>query len=151
MPRDVSLPVPFVRHLRCRRGIATLELAFILPLLLLLILGVAKFGIALKDYLVLTSAAQQGAQTLALSRGTAAPYATAVAAITGAAPTLTAGNMTISMTVGGTACTSNSCAISAAGQMAVVMLSYPCDLAIMGTNFGGSACSISAQTGVVVQ
>ena len=128
-----------------------MEFALVLPLLVLLILGVGKFGIAIKDYLILTGAAQQGAQTLALSRGTSTPYTNATAAINNATPTLVASDITVAMTVNGTACTSNSCSLSTPGQTALVTLSYPCDLSIMGTNFGGASCQISAQTAAVVQ
>ena len=137
--------------LRCRSGIAALEFAIVVPLLLLLMLGVGKFGIAIKDYLILTAAAQQGAQTLALSRGTTTAYTNATTAIDNAAPTLVATDIGVTMTVNGTACTAATCSLSTPGQTALVTLSYPCDLSIMGTNFGSASCQISAQTAAVVQ
>jgi hypothetical protein len=111
-----------------------------------------EFGIALNNYLVLTAAAQEGAQTLALTRGTAgSPYTTALAAINYAAGTLNTAKVSPSMTVNGVACTASSCAVSTAGQIALVTLTYPCDLTVMGINLGGTACVLSTQSAAAVQ
>ena len=137
---------------RCRRGIAAMEFGVLAPTLFLIVLGGVKFGLAVNHYMILTSAAEQGAQVLALMRGQppASNYSTAYSAVTAAAAAL-GGTVTVSMTVGGTACTSSNCVVGTAGQSVVVALSYPCDLTVMGTNFGGSNCILSAQSAAVVQ
>jgi hypothetical protein len=37
------------------------------------------------------------------------------------------------------------------GQSATVKLTYPCNLTIMGVNYGGSVCTLSAQSTYTVQ
>jgi len=137
----------------CRRGIAALEFGILAPALFLIIIGGIKFGFAINQYMIVTAAAQQGAQTLSMMRGNSAnAYTTAHAAVTAAATMLTGtGTLTVSMSVNGTACTSSSCTINTAGQTASVTVSYPCDLTIMGTNFGGTTCRVSATSAAVVQ
>ena len=58
-------------------GQATVEFAFVLPLLLLIMLGIFQVGIVLRDYLSLTDAVRVGARQAAVSR-TASDPATAV-------------------------------------------------------------------------
>lgn len=45
------------------------ELAIVLPVLLMLVTGIIQFGLAFNKYLTLTDAVKSGAQTLALGRG----------------------------------------------------------------------------------
>ena len=137
--------------LRCRRGVAAVEFAIIAPVFLLLTFGLLKVGLTVSDYIQLTAAAEQGAETLALTRGTTGPYTAASNAINSAAGSLTTGSITKTMTVNGAACTSGTCTVSTAGQVAAVTLTYPCDLTIMGTNYGGTVCTISASAAAVVQ
>ncbi len=136
-----------------RKGTAALEFALVGPVLLTILIGMFLCGIAVTNYMTLTTAANQGAQVLALSRGAAAPYSIAATAINGAAISLTTARITTTMTVNGTACTSSSCIISsgAAGHNAVVTLNYPCNLVIYGVNYGGSSCQISAQGAAIIQ
>jgi Flp pilus assembly protein TadG len=54
-------------------GGSLIEFAFILPCMMLLITGMAWFGIALNNYIVLTNAVGSGARALALSRGQTTP------------------------------------------------------------------------------
>ena len=53
-----------------------------MAVLLLIGLGMIKFGVAMGNYVVLTNAASQGATALALSRGTTSPYTTTTTAVT---------------------------------------------------------------------
>ena len=102
--------------------------------------------------MVLTNAAAKGALTLALSRGTTTPYTSTTTAVTAAAPGLTTGSITITVTVNGTACTTDAgCStLLVAGQPALVRATYPCDLTVMGYNYA-SGCTLSAQTAQMVQ
>jgi Flp pilus assembly protein TadG len=83
-------------------GQALVEFALISPLVLMLGLGIAIFGIGLNQDLVLTNATQIAAQQLAISRGqTTNPCATVESNFVNAAPNLTAANLTFTLTVNG--------------------------------------------------
>ncbi|MDA8233114.1 MAG: pilus assembly protein [Magnetospirillum sp.] len=53
---------PLVRLAACRRGVAAVEFALAAPILLVLVLGLADFGMATNERMRLTSAARAGAQ-----------------------------------------------------------------------------------------
>ncbi len=133
-----------------RRGIAALEFALIAPVLLLMIVGMATFGIAMNNYLTLTDAVRAGSRTLASSRASATPFSGATNAIYLAAPTLTSASITITMTVNGSPCTGDSaCATTlaaSAGSASSVSASYPCNLSVMGFNFAPTCTLTSATT-----
>jgi Flp pilus assembly protein TadG len=136
-----------------RRGTVTIEFAVIAPVLLLLVLGTFQFGLVISNYVLLTNAVGAGARQFALSRGATTPYADTVSVITGSSPTLTAANITVTLSVNGTSCSSNSACTTAltnaAGQPATVAASYPCSLAVYGYDFAPT-CTLSAQmTGLV--
>ena len=61
-----------MRHLRRRlkseRGQTFTELALVLPILLVLVLAIAQFGVAFNNYLTLTDAARAAARKGAVSR-----------------------------------------------------------------------------------
>ncbi len=103
--------------------------------------------------MVLTSAAGQGALTLALSRGTATPYTTTKAAILAAAPTLTQARLSMTVMIGTATCTSDSTcsAALAAGKSAVVTASYPCTLSVMGINYKPGGCTLTTSTAQMIQ
>ena len=147
----VRLPRRLAALWRCRRGVTALEFAFVGPVLLMILLGIFWVGLAINNYSIITNAAEQGAQSLALSRGTTSPYSTALAAIDAAAVTLNTSNLTVTMTVGGTACTSTSCTVATAGAVAQVTVAYPCNLVIYNKNYGGSPCSLTVTAANVVQ
>lgn len=83
-------------------GQALVEFALIAPLILMLGLGMAVFGIGLNQDLVLTNATELGAQQLAISRGqTQDPCLTLNNAVVNAAPNLTPASMTFTLTLNG--------------------------------------------------
>ncbi|HEY6981081.1 TadE/TadG family type IV pilus assembly protein [Reyranella sp.] len=143
----------FVQISRDTGGVSAIEFAIVAPVFVALVTGMLKFGIALSHYLILTSAAAQGAMTLALSRGTSTPYTTTTTAITNAAPSLTSSSITITTRINGTACSDDSGCSTAlvAGQSAQVTLTYPCDLTVMGINYKSGGCTLSASTAQIVQ
>jgi Flp pilus assembly protein TadG len=134
-----------------RRGVSAIEFTIAAPAVLMIGVGLMKFGLAISQYLMLTNAAAQGVTTFALSRGTATPYASTLTAITNAAPSLTAGSITKTLKINGTACTSDATCTSAlaAGATALVITTYPCDLTVMGVNFK-SNCTLTAQSAQMV-
>jgi Flp pilus assembly protein TadG len=137
---------------RDRTGVSAIEFALIAPFLLAIGIGMLKFGVAMQQYVALTNAAAQGAMTMALARGTATPYATTTMAISNAAPSLASGSITTTVTINGTACSTNSTCSAAltAGATATVRVTYPCDLTVMGVNFK-TGCTLSGQSAQMVQ
>jgi Flp pilus assembly protein TadG len=90
-------------------GAALVEFAFVAPVLLLIMVGTAQFGIALNQYIMLTNATAVGAQLFSESAGITTPYSNTVAAVIQAAsPTqrLTSSNITAQVC---TAVSSGSC------------------------------------------
>ena len=70
--------------LRDERGASAVEFAFIVPLLIMLVIGIAEFGHAFQVSGTLSAAAREGVRVMALQNDPAA----ARAAVRGAAPSL---------------------------------------------------------------
>ena len=135
----------------CDSGQALYEFALVLPMLLMLLVGIIKFGILFYDYVVLADAVASGARTLATSRsvGSQTPNACQLAqtAVQNAALNL---NQT-SLSVPTPTLASGSCTALAVGTSATVTATYPCNLSIP---FVGNLCSgtsISSQTTVRIE
>ncbi len=133
-------------------GQALIEFAFSVPLLLLLVTGIAAFGIVLNNYQELTNATSASAQTLSMSRGqTSDPCGTTAQAFYAAAPTLHRGNLAFTITlngtnVGGTSCSS---ATLVENQTAQVTVTYPCNFPLVyGLNL---SCTLRSQTAEAIQ
>lgn len=77
---------------RSNRGVAAVEFALVLPLLLALLFGIIEFGFLFKDQLALLQAAREGARVAAVGR----PVSEVNARIVGAAAGLTTANLTYS-------------------------------------------------------
>jgi Flp pilus assembly protein TadG len=115
-----------------QRGATAVEFAIVSPLLFLMLFGVIQFGWLFNNYIILTNAASVGAHVLATERGYSTPYSDAKSAILSTTSSLI-GSPTITMTVGGTACSTDSACASALGTstqppadgtQATVSLSY---------------------------
>jgi Flp pilus assembly protein TadG len=135
-------------------GMAAVEFAILSPVLLAMLLGMFSFGLAMKDYMVLTNAANQGALTIALSRGTATPYTTTQNAITAATTSLTTStSVSTTITINSVACTSDSICTTnlVAGRSALVTATYPCTLSVMGINYKPNGCTLTASTAQMIQ
>jgi Flp pilus assembly protein TadG len=135
------------------RGQSLVEFSFVMPLLLIVVTGMLSFGIALHNFLVLTNGVNTGAQLLAMSRGqTTDPCSTASTAIAGAAPGLTAANISFTFVINGTSYSSTSCTSGASnmvqGASAQVRATYPCIFMIYGM---GNTCSLASQTTELIQ
>jgi Flp pilus assembly protein TadG len=137
-----------------RRGATAVEFALVLPLLLMILFGIVQFGITFNNYIQLTDAVRVGARNLAVSRTSSTPYSTTTSAITSSAPTLTAASISPTVTINGTACTSDSTCktamSTAAGLPASVTATYPCNLVVMGVNYG-PGCTLSATTTEMIE
>jgi Flp pilus assembly protein TadG len=153
-------------------GQSLIEFALCLPPLLMLMTGIFVFGIALANYVQLTNACNVGALQLSIDRQNLPspnydPCATAVSAVQGAAPILTAANMKFVVVLNGTSypsngtptaglsCTSSSETTGAAanlvqGKSATVTVTYPCTLAFYKNN-NFANCTLTAKSSELVQ
>ena len=87
-------------------GSVMVEIALVLPVVLFLTLGLLQFGILFYNYVLVTRAAELGARTLSISRLDSSPYTHTQNAITAAATNIS--GLTPTMSVSGTACSSDS-------------------------------------------
>ena len=103
--------------LRGERGATVVEFAFIVPLLLMLVLGIAEFGRAFQVSGTLSAAAREGVRVMALQNDPAA----ARAAVRNAAPALDPAVTDAQITI-----TPASCPATGPGTTTVrVTVSYP--------------------------
>ena len=88
-------------------GVASVELALILPVLMLLVIGAIRFGIAFNAKIEMTGAAREAARYVIAHQGAANLPASALAAAQGASPglNLTSSEVVIANTTsGGSVC-----------------------------------------------
>ncbi len=137
-------------------GQSIVEMALCLPAFLLVVTGIAAFGLTLSNFITLTDATSVGARQFAIERSEGGdPCALSVTAITGATPNLNHTNATVGIgyafTVGGQTYTS-SCpsATLTQGQNVQVKTTYPCTLKVYGLNLNPT-CQLVAQTTEVIQ
>lgn len=162
----------FFRRARLRtgdeRGAAVLEMAVTLPIFLMLVTGIATFGLAFANYLSLADAVYIAGQQLAVSRGqTTNPCQVAGTTIANALPAgMVDGNVTITLVLNGatfgpysgtaaSSCSSSSTTTGAAGdlvqgQNAEIIATYPCNLSVYGKNYAPT-CNLTSQVTELVQ
>jgi len=142
-------------------GQAMNELAFVVPLLFMIITGLWSASLAMRNYEQLSEAVSVAARTLAASGGiTLDPCATASTALYNAAPSLTQSEITLSYSLNGTSysgtsCSSSSTSTGAAGNLATgdnatMTATYPCNITVYGVNIAPH-CTFEAQTTELVQ
>lgn len=160
-------PRPFQRLKRWLRardeGAAIVELALVLPMLLLLTTGIFTFGIAINNYQMLTFAVNQGGlvlQELRQMPGASDPCRAVGNAVIAAAPNLTSTGanglqLTVQLDNGAASygpasaatasCTGGSTYMTAAmqGTSVTVTATYSCNLTVYGVNYMPS-CTLSA-------
>lgn len=78
------------------RGAAAVEFALVFPILVLILIGIVEYGSVFNTQLMLTSAAREGARTMAVTGDAASARAAAVDAAIGLP--LTAANVIVSAT-----------------------------------------------------
>ena len=71
------------------------ELALVTPLLVVLVLAIAQFGVAFNNYVTLTDATRAGARKAAVSRGSGNPAGDCVSAVRGAEGSLNDANLSV--------------------------------------------------------
>ena len=85
------------RSVRGERGQTMTEFAVILPILLMLILGIAQLGIAFNNYLSLTDAVRAGARYGGVSRTSATPSADTIAKVKQSGANLNQTNLAVTV------------------------------------------------------
>jgi Flp pilus assembly protein TadG len=138
-------------------GAAVVEMALVLPIMMLLVTGIFAFGTAFNNYVELTNAVNIGGRLLAIDRlNTTDPCADAVAAIEHAAPYLKPASLQFSFVLNTTAypanttsCSSSSTTTGAAANLiqsdpVTVTVTYPCNLGVYGKNLV-PGCTLTAQ------
>jgi Flp pilus assembly protein TadG len=120
-------------------GSVLVEFTLVLPVLLFLILGLAQFGLIFYNYILVTNAAATGARELSISRLDNTAYADTVSAITSATTNLS--GLTITMSVNGTACSSNA-ACQTALQNAYTAATVPPEPVSVTVSYSCSSTSI---------
>jgi Flp pilus assembly protein TadG len=129
-------------RLRDERGASAVEFAFIVPLLIVLVLGIAEFGHAFQVQGTLSAAAREGVRAMALRNDPAEARAVAREAAASLDPDLIDSQISIKI-VGGSATT---CPTIGAGDTAVrLTITYPMPFL---TSFFGSGVTLTG-TGVM--
>src|SRR6476659_91088 len=109
--------------LRSEDGPAATELALVFPILLVILIAIAQFGILFNNYITLTDATRTGARKAAVSRFTGDQGTAAGLAVRAAASNLTPSKLSVSVT---------SDDWTLPGSDVVVTATYPYDLNILG-------------------
>ncbi|HEY6963564.1 MAG TPA: TadE/TadG family type IV pilus assembly protein [Gaiellaceae bacterium] len=79
-------------------GQAMVEMALILPILLMIILGIVQFGIAFNNYITLTDATRAGARKASVARFTGDNGTAAAAVVKSNASSLNQSDLTVTVT-----------------------------------------------------
>jgi len=146
-------------------GSALVEMAVVLPLLMLIVTGMISMGLVLTNYLMLSHATDVGARYLAVSRGqTTNPCSDTVTAIQNAAPGLSKSQLSYTFVIGSgtfsggptsfSGTSSSSCSVAGVtdlspGKTATVTVSYPFQFFIYG--WSNASVSIKSQTAEIIQ
>jgi Flp pilus assembly protein TadG len=97
------------------------ELVLVLPILLVLVLAIAQFGVAFNNYITLTDAARAGARVGSVSRISSTPASDCVNAVKNAASNLNPSNLSVTCTSPWTV-----------GSDVTVSASYPYAISLLG-------------------
>jgi Flp pilus assembly protein TadG len=153
----------FARRVRAllrsgEQGQSMVEFALAMPAVLAVITATFTFSIAFYSQMTLTTAVSAGAQDLQTIRQTTSdPCKDTLTAIEAAAPNLSAANISLTVTINGTAepghtCTGATSVLAAAqGEPVAVTATYPCFLSIMNAGYKAnfiSNCQLSAKATV---
>jgi Flp pilus assembly protein TadG len=137
-----------------RSGATAVEFALIAPALLLIMGAIVDFGVTMNNYVELTDAVRVGARQFVLSGASATPKSSATTAIDNAAPNLTAGSITVTYSVNGASCTTDTaCATALAadvGDTATITATYPCSAPVGGVTVL-SGCTLTSTTTEMVE
>jgi len=139
-------------------GQALVEFAWALPLLLMIMVAILKFGIFFYNFITLSNAVGTSARVLAVSRGAGSGPPTAcslaITTLDSAAQKLTTSQITTNLSTNSPAVfpspDTSTCSALQSGDSAVVRATYPCSLVIFGYNVIPN-CTLSSQTTVRIE
>ncbi|MGA8742290.1 MAG: TadE family protein [Terracidiphilus sp.] len=159
---------------RGEQGSAMVEMALVMPVMLIMLTGIFSFSVVLYQKLQLAEAVSNAGRVMALERDDTDPCATTAAALYAAAPALAQSNLTLTFTLGGTnsggtitggtpyggtkgsapTCTAAGSGGSAtttlqSGWPAQILATYPCTFTVYNNNLG--SCTVSTQISEVIQ
>ncbi len=138
------------------------EFALVAPMLLLLIVGIFKFGVTFNNYIQLTNAVDAGARQFAVESGQSGVCEAVDQNVDGAAGGLnsTTGSLTVTLSVipastsdtwvDGVEENGGACPTLTSGLSGTVTATYPCDLSILGITFW-QGCTLSATSTEAIQ
>ncbi|WP_414719343.1 TadE/TadG family type IV pilus assembly protein [Trinickia sp.] len=118
-----------------QRGAAAVEMALVLPFLLLLFLGLIQFGWLLLNSVSVVNAASDTARFFASQRGVATPYTNTQAQVRAAASLLTPSGLSVTTTVNGVACTSDAGCAAALASASSPSVSIPATVTVTYSSF----------------
>ena len=123
-----------------------------MPLLMMMLMAIVKFGVLFSNYLMLTNAVIVGARTLAVNRsvGTATPNACQLATTSLQQAAVGLSQTSITVTITFPPPDTSTCTALVAGEAAQVSASYPCNLQILFLNPWPS-CKLNSQTAVRIE
>jgi Flp pilus assembly protein TadG len=137
-----------------REGVAAVEFALIVPVIALMVFGIIVFGMAFSNYVDLTEGTRVAARVLAqASAYPSQAYSSAQSYFAAATTNLNQANLTMAVSVNGSACTGTACntALAAApGNAVTVTATYTECIEVMGVNFLPS-CQLSATTTQMIE
>ncbi len=126
-----------MKRLRDERGASAVEFALVVPLLIMLVIGIAEFGRAFQVQGTLSAAAREGVRTMALQNDPAAARTAVQNAAASLSPAVTGGQISI---------TPAACPITGTGSTNVrLTITYPMPFL---TDFFGSSVTMTG-TGVM--
>lgn len=140
-------------------GTVAVEFALIGPVLLLAMVGMFVFGIALNNWVILTNATEAGALQFMVGgvNPDNTPWTDTTNAIYNSAGNLipfVKANLTITLSVNGTACASDASCLTALQanekKPAFVQATYPCSLTVLAHNYAPS-CTMTVKTTEPIQ
>jgi Flp pilus assembly protein TadG len=119
-----------LRLARDQSGSAIVEMAYVVPVFVVLTMGGMDLSLILHRYAVLTEATRAGARQLSIARVSATPYTDTISQIQGTAVSLTPANITSTVKINGVTCATDAACktamAGARGQTATLSTSYPC-------------------------
>lgn len=122
-------------NMRRQKGIAAVEMALVLPFLLMLVLGLTQFGWLLLNSVSIVNAASESARFFASQRGTSTPYTSTEAQVRAAASLLTPAGLSISTSVDGVACSTDTNCAAALASASSPSVDVPATVTVTYTGF----------------
>ncbi len=133
-----------------RRGSIAVEFALLMTVMVTVLFGIGRFGIALYNKIAITDAARAGVREVSIGRTSTTVYTDTTNRIKNSAPGIALTNSNITVTINGTVCTTDTTCIAAmvgaAGMPATVRVQWPCNLKVL-TDFA-PGCQL---TGITTQ